>query len=216
MTPYYLVVEEWNYPTESGREVYADTFDTKAEALAKCELIAKDEFVTNFAAAVGQDALPPGRCEDGTLVTTKMGLDPFYYYARVITVEPTGDGLVDAINKKAKSIRVLSNCSYTVVEKRMYPDGERITAVDADFSSMEYALAHCERLIGAEYPRFIETVKQDTVPPYRFGDGLITTTKTLEPFYYYYVGVMPIGPYPDVSDRDIDKLLEEQNDHKPH
>ena len=32
---YYLLLMEWNYPTESGRDVHCDTFDTRDEALTK-------------------------------------------------------------------------------------------------------------------------------------------------------------------------------------
>jgi len=32
---YYLLIMEWLYPTESGRDIHCETFDTRAEALEK-------------------------------------------------------------------------------------------------------------------------------------------------------------------------------------
>lgn len=32
---YYLLIMEWLYPTESGRDIHCETFDTKAEGLEK-------------------------------------------------------------------------------------------------------------------------------------------------------------------------------------
>lgn len=99
--PYYLVVEEWNYPTESGHDVFDRTYDSKEEALAMCEYLASLESVT-FHANAKQDALPPEQYYTGYIITTKAGLDPFYYYARVVEVTPAVDAIVSDINKKAK------------------------------------------------------------------------------------------------------------------
>ena len=95
MNPYYIVVEEWNYPTESGREVCDLTFDSLEEAIAKCKEFA-GYAEQNFEDNVKQDVLPPAITEDkgksnGVIITTRTGLDPFYYYARVITMEPLHD-----------------------------------------------------------------------------------------------------------------------------
>lgn len=93
MPPYWLVWEEWCYPTESGREPHPVTFDTEAGALAACMELADAERA-NFDAN-GMDGLPPARYGDGFIITTKMGLDPFYYYARFMKIEPLGLGKDD-------------------------------------------------------------------------------------------------------------------------
>lgn len=97
MPPYWLVWEEWNYPTESGREPHPVTFDMEEGAIAACMELAESERA-NFAGN-GMDGLPPARCGDGFIITTKMGLDPFYYYARFMKVEPLGLGKDDNAHK---------------------------------------------------------------------------------------------------------------------
>ena len=102
MEAYYLIVEEWNYPLESGRDPHPLTYDTPEDALAECHELAKLE-ADNFAVSTGMDCLPPQQCgNDGVIITTKMGLDPFYYYARVVRVEPELGRINEEINRKAK------------------------------------------------------------------------------------------------------------------
>ena len=90
MPQYWLVWSGGDYPTESGREPCSVTFGTEAEALSACEKLADNERV-NFARNCS-DGLPPERCGDGFIITTKNGLDKFYYYARFKKIEPLGLG----------------------------------------------------------------------------------------------------------------------------
>lgn len=95
MTPYFLLVEEWNYPTESGREVHDLTYeeDEREDGIAACMKLANDE-LPNFEASTKEDALPPERLGngDGVIITTRMGLDRFYYAARLLKVTPLYTG----------------------------------------------------------------------------------------------------------------------------
>lgn len=99
MNPYYIVVEEWLYPAESGREVHADTFDSEEDAIRECEAKRAAE-TANFSencrceavaacAAHGQDmmcVLTPRECDD-----------PWYYAARVLRVDPVQPTQKEAI-----------------------------------------------------------------------------------------------------------------------
>lgn len=93
MPPYYIIIEEWLYPTESGREPVDVTFDTRDEALEFSETLGEKELEA-FENQTGVDPLNPQRyvpaCGDigGTIVTAKNGLDPWYYAARVYKIEP--------------------------------------------------------------------------------------------------------------------------------
>lgn len=89
MTAYYLILDEWNYPTESGREVLPYTYDEdeREEALKKCLALAVDE-KENFMECTGEDALPVAWTPDGTILTTRSGLDGFYYAARLVKITP--------------------------------------------------------------------------------------------------------------------------------
>ena len=58
---YYIVVTEWLYPTESGRDVITD-FDTKDEALVKCFELCDDE-LDNYSQVCG-DYLAPEQYKD--------------------------------------------------------------------------------------------------------------------------------------------------------
>lgn len=85
---YYIVVTEWLYPTESGRDVITD-FDTKDEALVRCFELCDDE-LDNYGLVCG-DYLAPEQYEDedggtGVIVTAKNGLDEWYFKAKVIEV----------------------------------------------------------------------------------------------------------------------------------
>ena len=82
---YYIVVTEWLYPTESGRDVITD-FDTKEEALVKCFELCDDE-LDNYAQACGIDYLPPEQYKDGVIITAKNGLDEWFFNAKIVEVK---------------------------------------------------------------------------------------------------------------------------------
>ena len=42
---YYIILMEWNYPTESGRDIHVDTFDTQKEALEKAREYCRIEII---------------------------------------------------------------------------------------------------------------------------------------------------------------------------
>lgn len=86
---YYIVVTEWQYPTESGREVISD-FDTKDEALVRCFELCDDE-LDNYV-LVCDDYLPPEQYKnkdgtEGVIVTAKNGTDNWYFKAKIIEVK---------------------------------------------------------------------------------------------------------------------------------
>lgn len=87
---YYLVVSEWLYPTDSGREVESLTFDTQKEALDACKKMCQKE-LPNYQQVCG-DALPPCHFldsdnDEGWCITAKNGLDNWEYSCRVIPVK---------------------------------------------------------------------------------------------------------------------------------
>ena len=104
--PYYLVVEEWNYPTESGREPSQLTYDGLDEAISACRELAEAER-GNFTAVTGLDCLPPETCDTGYILTTRMGLDPFYYLARVVPVMSRMGRVLEETNDNLKRAREL-------------------------------------------------------------------------------------------------------------
>ena len=86
---YYIVVTEWLYPDESGREVITD-FDTKDEALTRCFELCDDE-LDNYGLVCG-DYLAPEQYKDkngveGVIITTKNGLDDWYFKAKIVEVK---------------------------------------------------------------------------------------------------------------------------------
>jgi Holliday junction resolvase RusA-like endonuclease len=86
---YYIVVTEWLYPNESGREVITD-FDTKDEALVRCFELCDDE-LDNYWKNCG-DYLTPGHFtnddgSEGVIITAKNGLDEWFFQAKVIEVK---------------------------------------------------------------------------------------------------------------------------------
>lgn len=88
---YYAVMKEWNYPCESGRD-FVDDFDTYEEALAKSMEICEEE-MDNFCANIGGDCLNPeelGGEDKGVIVTSKMGLDHFYFACRIVEMTSLG------------------------------------------------------------------------------------------------------------------------------
>ena len=80
-------MEEWTYPCASGRNFVKD-HDTFDEAM-NCARKRCEEEETNFCENVKEDCLPaesfggPGE-DSGFIVTTRMGLDDFYYRCIVI------------------------------------------------------------------------------------------------------------------------------------
>lgn len=85
---YYIVATEWNYPTETGRDVIAD-YDTKDEAVRACFNLCNEE-LDNYWLNCG-DYLPPSRFTDddgvkGVIITAKNGLDDWFFQAKVIEV----------------------------------------------------------------------------------------------------------------------------------
>lgn len=95
---YFIVVSEWNYPTESGRDFECD-FNTFEEAKIHAKQLCTLER-RNFAEATGCDPLLPsvvelGGCEHGGVryvITPKNGLDEWWYSARVIPIV-NGEGV---------------------------------------------------------------------------------------------------------------------------
>ena len=87
---YYIVVTEWLYPTESGRDVFYD-FDTKEEALSMCAELTRTEKY-NFADACKCDPSPANAVTKngktvGFLITDKNGNEEWWYCAKVVEVE---------------------------------------------------------------------------------------------------------------------------------
>ena len=86
---YYIVVTEWLYPTESGREVITD-FDTKDEALTRCFEVCDDE-LDLFSRECGDYLAPSHYMDDdgseGVIITVKNGLDEWFFQAKVIEVK---------------------------------------------------------------------------------------------------------------------------------
>ena len=87
--PYYIVVTEWLYPTESGRDA-CDTYSNLDTALAEARKICDVEARTNFLDATKCDPTPVGNLENdgGCIVTDKMGMEEWYFSVRVIKVIP--------------------------------------------------------------------------------------------------------------------------------
>ena len=91
---YYILVTEWKYPTETGREIIGD-FGSRDEALVRGFELCDDE-CDNFAQATGCDCLPPEECEGsagdvgGVIITPKNCLDEWFFIARIIEVENFG------------------------------------------------------------------------------------------------------------------------------
>ena len=101
---YFLVVEEWNYPTESGQDPDQVVYYSLDEALDACEVMARAE-MHNFSDVTELDCLPPARCDDGFILTTKMGLDPFYYFVRVVPVVSRMRWVLDKVDDNVRKAR---------------------------------------------------------------------------------------------------------------
>ena len=91
MNSYYIVVQEWLYPTESGRDVLADTYDDVAEATASARRCVESE-VFNYDRATGCTPTPVEETEDfqskaAFIITDKAGLEEWWFAAKVIEVQ---------------------------------------------------------------------------------------------------------------------------------
>ena len=87
---YYVLVEEWLYPTESGRDFVEDC-DTIEEAVEiateKCV-----EEVYNFAHNCKCDPTTPSTVEEGgkavgVIITDKNGMEDWWYAVKIVEVE---------------------------------------------------------------------------------------------------------------------------------
>ena len=88
---YFLVVQEWLYPTESGRDVESDTYDTKEEALEVCADLVRTE-KSNFSDACKCDPSPANAVTKdgktaGFVITDKNGMEDWWFCAKVVEVE---------------------------------------------------------------------------------------------------------------------------------
>lgn len=98
MTEYYVVVEEWNYPIESGREVLPETYDAGefVDAVQKCIAMAEAE-KENFEQHVQRLGGDPqahaviATSVDSTTVSVKSRPD-LYYAVRLIKITPLSKG----------------------------------------------------------------------------------------------------------------------------
>ena len=84
---YYMVVDEWCYPTETGRDFLMD-FDSLEEALKWSESKCESE-TWNFADVTGCDPCAPERFKgayEGYVISPKNGLDDWWYAVKVVPV----------------------------------------------------------------------------------------------------------------------------------
>lgn len=82
---YYIIVSEWNYPAESGRDVYSDTFDKKEDAFSKAKELAEGE-VDNCEYLNGYiDEHKPKEEHYGYVL--KNSKYPPYFVVRVLEIE---------------------------------------------------------------------------------------------------------------------------------
>lgn len=84
---YYIVVTEWLYPTESGREAMSD-WDSFADALKECEDLVFKE-IRNYWEATCCDPTPISlnSTKDGYLITDNKGLEDWWFQAKIIEVK---------------------------------------------------------------------------------------------------------------------------------
>lgn len=86
---YYQVISEWKYPNKSGyRDIGTSKTYEGAMELAK-KICYKERW--NFSRSTREDPMFPDQFrydngEQGYIVTSKMGLDDWYYVARVVGV----------------------------------------------------------------------------------------------------------------------------------
>ncbi len=89
--PYFIVVNEWLYPTESGRD-FVCIYDVYEQALNRAKYECANE-LSNYEDACGCDALQPDPVEDWDgvpskfVITAKNGLDEWWFSSKIIAVE---------------------------------------------------------------------------------------------------------------------------------
>ena len=89
--PYFIVVNEWLYPAESGHDVVG-TYPVYEQALNRCKLECEGE-IGNYARAGKCDPLAPAEVADldgvpsKFIITAKNGLDEWWFASRIIAVE---------------------------------------------------------------------------------------------------------------------------------
>jgi hypothetical protein len=86
---YYIIVTEWLYPTESGRDIGCD-YDTLNEALEECKKIVESE-INTYSKTCNTDPTPINSFKkngniNGYLITAKNGLDEWWFQAKVVEV----------------------------------------------------------------------------------------------------------------------------------
>ena len=84
---YYIVVAEWLYPTESGREIFND-FDDYDEAFETAHCRVQDE-IENYTEVTKCDATPINLNPtlDGYIITDDKGLEEWWFQAKIVEVE---------------------------------------------------------------------------------------------------------------------------------
>jgi hypothetical protein len=84
---YYIVVTEWLYPTESGREVMSD-WNTFEEALNECHTLVLEE-VYNYTDVTNCDPTPItlNSNQNGYLITDGKGLEDWWFQAKIIEID---------------------------------------------------------------------------------------------------------------------------------
>lgn len=84
---YYIVVTEWLYPTESGREAMSD-WNTFEEALNECHTLVLEE-VYNYSDVTKCDPTPItlNSNQNGYLITDGKGLEDWWFQAKIIEVD---------------------------------------------------------------------------------------------------------------------------------
>lgn len=82
---YYIIVSEWNYPAESGRDVYSDTFDTKEDAFSKAKELAEKE--VDICEYLNGDIINHAPVEEIWGYSLKHKDYPIYFAVRVLEIE---------------------------------------------------------------------------------------------------------------------------------
>jgi hypothetical protein len=84
---YYVVITEWLYPTESGRDLGGD-YDTYDEALNVARQLVEDECRDNWSEATHTDpsTIDFNSDSNGYIITDKSGLEDWWFQAKIIKV----------------------------------------------------------------------------------------------------------------------------------
>lgn len=84
---YYVVITEWLYPTESGRDLCGD-YDTYEQALNVSRQLVDDECKYNWSEATHTDpSIIEFNCNsNGFIITDKSGLEKWWFQAKIIKV----------------------------------------------------------------------------------------------------------------------------------